>query len=100
MILFSTQFFYQYLLRTHKHTHTYTRANTHTVKHIKKVDGLCGCYRGLTPKLIGAIVGTIGSEKVATRFGLNELNEDDVKDELELTDEERYDSFIRAFSSK
>lgn len=86
--LFLTHIFYFYRYLSHTHTHT------NTVKHIKKVDGLCGCYRGLTPKLIGAVIGTIGSEKVANKFGLNEANDDDVKDELELTDEERYKSFF------
>lgn len=59
------------------------------MQHIKKVDGLSGCYRGLSPKLIGSIVGVIGSKKVAEKLGLNENDQNDSKDESELTEEER-----------
>lgn len=61
----------------------------YVVKHIKSVDGLSGCYRGLTPKLIGSVAAVIGSEKVAAKFGFSEAHEDDDKDEVELTDEQR-----------
>lgn len=60
------------------------------MKHIKKVDGLSGCYRGLTPKLVGSVVGVIGSKRVAEKLGLDECDENESKDESELTDEERY----------
>lgn len=60
-----------------------------TVKHIKKVDGLSGCYRGLTPKLIGSIVGVVGSKRVAEKLGLDEDDQDDSKDESDLSEEER-----------
>lgn len=63
------------------------------MQHIKRVDGLSGCYRGLTPKLVGSIVGVIGSKKVAEKFGLNENYQSDSKDESELTEEERYVAF-------
>lgn len=67
-----------------------------TVKHIKSVDGLSGCYRGLTPKLVGSIVGAIGSSKVANKLGLakeehresEEFDGTEV-DESKLTEEER-----------
>lgn len=59
------------------------------MKHIKKVDGFAGCYRGLTPKLVGSLVGVIGSKRVAEKFGLDENDENDGKDESELTEEER-----------
>lgn len=61
-----------------------------TVKHIKRVDGLSGCYRGLTPKLVGSVVGVIGSKRVADKLGLDETDENDRKDESEITEEERY----------
>lgn len=61
----------------------------HTVKHIKKVDGLSGCYRGLTPKLVGSVVGVIGSKRVAEKLGLDENDDNESKDESELTEEER-----------
>lgn len=65
------------------------------VKHIKKVDGLSGCYRGLTPKLIGSIVGVIGSRRVADKLGLDEIDENESKDESDLTEEESYERFMR-----
>lgn len=55
------------------------------MKHIKRVDGFAGCYRGLTPKLVGSVVGVIGSKRVADKLGLEELEE---KDENELTEQE------------
>lgn len=63
------------------------------VKHIKKVDGLSGCYRGLTPKLVGSVFGVIGSQKVLDRFGLDVTTENDDKDEYELTDAESQERF-------
>lgn len=63
------------------------------MKHIKRVDGLSGCYRGLTPKLVGSIVGVIGSKRVADKLGLDDIDEIDEsgsKDESEITEEERY----------
>lgn len=36
-----------------------------TVKYIKSVDGLTGCYRGLVPKLCSYTVSTIVCEKTA-----------------------------------
>lgn len=58
-----------------------------TVKYIKRVDGLVGCYRGLAPKVLGTIVSSIGSEKIAIKFGFEKIP-DDHKDESELTEEE------------
>lgn len=59
------------------------------MKHIKRVDGLGGCYRGLAPKLIGSVVGVIGSKRIADKLGLDEAEEIDGKDESEITEEER-----------
>lgn len=58
------------------------------MKHIKRVDGLSGCYRGLTPKLVGSIVGVIGSKRVADKLGLDEIDENESKDESDITEEE------------
>lgn len=66
------------------------------MKHIKTVDGLSGCYRGLTPKLIGSVIGVIGSQKVMDRLGLEASAENDDKDECELTDEESQERFCIA----
>lgn len=60
------------------------------VKHIKKVDGLSGCYRGLAPKLIGSVVSVIGSKRIAEKLGLDdEYDGDESKDSSEITDQER-----------
>jgi len=60
--------------------------------YIRKVDGFYGCYRGLTPKLVGSVVSMIFSEKIADRMGLPAVDEKD-KDESDLTDEELYVQF-------
>lgn len=67
-----------------------------SVKHIRSVDGLSGCYRGLTPKLVGSIVGAIGSAKIANKLGIakeenreNEEIDGAEVDETKLTEEER-----------
>lgn len=58
-----------------------------TVKYIKQVDGLIGCYRGLAPKLLGTIAASIGSEKIAIKLGFEKIP-DDNKDESELSEVE------------
>lgn len=67
-----------------------------SVKHIQRVDGLSGCYRGLTPKLVGSIVGAIGSAKIANKLGIakeenreNEEIDGTEVDETKSTEEER-----------
>lgn len=60
----------------------------HLVKHIKRVDGLAGCYRGLAPKLVGSVIGVIGSKRVADKLGLDEVEENDGKDDSEITEQE------------
>ncbi|XP_058974938.1 mitochondrial carrier homolog 2 [Musca domestica] len=59
--------------------------------HIRKIDGFYGCYRGLTPKLVGSICSMVLSEKIADRLGLKPLEEP--KDDVNLSDEERYFQF-------
>lgn len=59
---------------------------TPTAGHIRKIDGFYGCYRGLTPKLVGSICSMVFSEKVADRLGLKAIEE--TKDDENLTDEE------------
>lgn len=65
------------------------------VKNIKRVDGFYGCYRGLSPKLVGSIVGVVASKKVADKFGLSE-NDEEYKDDSEITEEESYARFIKS----
>lgn len=43
--------------------------------HIRRVDGFYGCYRGLTPKLVGSVFSMVLSEKIAYRMGLMALDE-------------------------
>lgn len=66
------------------------------VKHIKQADGFFGCYRGLTPKLMGMVAGAFGSERVLKKLGyeLDEPNDD--KDDSELTEEESYERFSKS----
>lgn len=54
------------------------------------MDGFYGCYRGLSPKLIGSVVGVVASKKVADKFGFSENDENELKDDSEITEEERY----------
>lgn len=57
--------------------------------YIRRMDGITGCYRGLTPKLLGNIASVLGSEKIAEQLGLGVPPEkEDVNDD-ELTDIER-----------
>jgi mitochondrial carrier len=56
------------------------------VSHIKSVDGLYGCYRGLAPKLLGSIISTNLSEHIADKMGFAKVDEEE-KDEM---DEEEY----------
>lgn len=60
------------------------------MKHIKRVDGFYGCYRGLTPKLVGSIVGVIASKRVADKLGIDEVDDNESKDDADITEEEWY----------
>ncbi|XP_067646571.1 mitochondrial carrier homolog 2 [Eurosta solidaginis] len=59
--------------------------------YIRKIDGFYGCYRGLTPKLVGSIVSMICSEKIADKAGLPWVDDD--KDNVNPTNEELYVQF-------
>ncbi|CAD7081906.1 unnamed protein product [Hermetia illucens] len=61
--------------------------------HIKKMDGFIGCYRGLAPKLVGSIVGSICSERIADKLGLAVVIDEDTKDDADLSDFERFSKF-------
>ncbi|XP_055378790.1 mitochondrial carrier homolog 2 [Condylostylus longicornis] len=61
--------------------------------YIKRVDGFSGCYRGLTPKLVGTVVGSICSERIADKLG---VTDDKLRQESEeLSDEEQFDKFLQ-----
>lgn len=57
------------------------------VGHIKKIDGLAGCFRGLTPKLVGNLLSSHFGEQIADYFDYKKLGEekefDDPKKELD-----------------
>lgn len=57
-----------------------------SVSHIKSVDGFYGCYRGLSPKLLGNIVSAHFSEHIADKLGMAKVEED----EKENINEEEY----------
>lgn len=68
------------------------------VKHIKKVDGFSGCYRGLTPKLVGSVVSVLVTKRITEKFGFDDNdNDDDSKDDLKLTAEERQETNFHCF---
>ncbi|GAB0089855.1 mitochondrial carrier homolog 2 [Sergentomyia squamirostris] len=51
------------------------------VRYIRSTDGYAGCFRGLMPKLLGTVMSSIGSERIARHFGLGPEREDDDYDE-------------------
>ncbi|KAF2358475.1 Mitochondrial substrate/solute carrier [Trinorchestia longiramus] len=61
------------------------------IRYIKSEEGFFGCYRGLTPKIIGNVVGGIACERVAERIQVKNdaVNGDD------LTLEERTMRFVQ-----
>nr|XP_016934288.1 mitochondrial carrier homolog 2 [Drosophila suzukii]XP_016934289.1 mitochondrial carrier homolog 2 [Drosophila suzukii] len=59
--------------------------------HIRRVDGLYGCYRGLAPKLVGSLVAMVVSERVVDKLGLEQPEE--IKDDSQLSEEEMYVQF-------
>lgn len=59
------------------------------IRHIKSIDGLTGCYRGLVPKVCSYTISTIACDKTLAYLQLNsnEQNEDiniDIDDENEI----------------
>lgn len=57
---------------------TFYYTHISTVKHIKTVDGLTGCYRGVVPKVCGNLVSAVVSQKML----------DCLSDEEEITEED------------
>lgn len=67
------------------------------VSYIKSVDGFVGCYRGLSPKILGNIVSTHFSEKIADKLGVPRVDDDEEKDD-EINEEEyakRFESQLK-----
>jgi len=60
------------------------------VSYIKSVDGLLGCYRGLTPKLVGNILSTYLAEQVADKLGVAKVDDEEKED---ISDDEYYKRF-------
>lgn len=51
--------------------------------YIKRKDGFFGCYRGVTPKLIGNLLAAYSGDKIANALGLKPLPDE----EGEITNE-------------
>lgn len=64
--------------------------------YIKNMDGFTGLFRGLSPKIMGLVLSSCVSEKVAERCGLAPI-ELPKKDE-DLSEEERYKLMVRQLS--
>jgi len=58
--------------------------------HIRRVDGVIGCYRGLTPKIIGTIVSLFASEKFAEKLNLKPLEYKENEDRSPTDKDLRY----------
>jgi len=60
------------------------------VSYIKSVDGLIGCYRGLSPKLVGNILSSYLAEQAADKLGVAKVEAEEKED---ISDEEYYKRF-------
>uniref|UniRef100_A0A1L8E014 Putative mitochondrial carrier protein n=1 Tax=Nyssomyia neivai TaxID=330878 RepID=A0A1L8E014_9DIPT len=56
------------------------------VKYIRSCDGYIGCFRGLTPRLIGTVMSTIGSERIARHLGFVAEKDLDYEDDINDSD--------------
>lgn len=45
------------------------------IGYIKSVDGLAGCYRALTPKLVGQLLSLRYSEEIADNLGVERVSD-------------------------
>lgn len=64
------------------------------------MDGFTGCYRGLTPKLVGSVAGVIGSQKLLEKLGFDAEEDAEEKDESDLSEEESYDRFCKSLKKE
>lgn len=60
------------------------------VSFIKSVDGFYGCYRGLSPKIVGNIITSHFSERIADDMGMVKVDETEKDDMTEEEYEKRY----------
>ncbi|KMQ96906.1 mitochondrial carrier 2-like protein [Lasius niger] len=54
------------------------------IRHIKSIDGLTGCYRGLLPKVCSYTVSTIACDKTLEYLQFNSVQNEDEDDENEI----------------
>lgn len=47
--------------------------------YIRTTDGLAGCYRGLTPRLLGAFLGAFGAERIADKLKLDTVTDEEAQ---------------------
>lgn len=45
--------------------------------YIRTTDGLAGCYRGLTPRLVGAFLGSFGAERICDQLKLDAVTDEE-----------------------
>jgi carrier protein len=64
--------------------------NLFLVGHIRQVDGLAGCYRGLAPKLVGTVLSSNLSERIADKLGMATVDDDEKDD---MSESEYYERF-------
>jgi carrier protein len=50
------------------------------IGYVKATDGLSGCYRGLSPKIMGTLLSLHFSEQIADKLGVEKVDEDDYPD--------------------
>lgn len=67
--------------------------------HIRSIDGAIGCYRGLAPKLLGNVLASHFSEKIADYVGCEKIEESEkeyVDEEEELKDyDKRFETKLK-----
>jgi carrier protein len=62
------------------HDFTNSSHSAPLVKHIKTVDGLSGCYRGLGPKVCGNLISVVATQKMIDYLDLNRAEEEEDTD--------------------
>lgn len=63
------------------------------IGHIRRTDGIIGCFRGCGPKIFGVVVSSFASAKVAERLGLGIAEEETNGDDADLSDSEQMKRF-------
>lgn len=68
--------------------------------HIKSVDGLSGCYRGLGPRVCGNFIAVVATQKIVDHFALNKCDEEEDDSDVEFSSERtRNKKFLKCLKS-